>query len=358
MRGYIRESGFKCDSKQDAASQILVHCNAVMTERNEIFLDRNSHRERAAAAQKTIEKLEAKLKESDKRSQDVQQLERVNASRAMERTFDLQQGEFSKTIQQLEFSHAEALRECRFHFEEERARDRAEMTARETSYDETLRDTVHRLKKAHADELDRTLAQVASERNKTREEHSGAMKKLREEALERLAEFIVDGEERRRELSERVEELESDLLSQVDTFRPATDDILRSKFNGLASLVLRVAVTLEPLVARHSHFKRLDPYNVVSPLGVSPLGVKRLRILLQSLIWETITAAFFSLPFGFGYLGSGPGRDTLLDMKVSWERLFAPVRNGPGESCRLDKHLTRQRRLTSRSDFEGRFHRI
>ncbi|KAK3317052.1 hypothetical protein B0H66DRAFT_605313 [Apodospora peruviana] len=126
-------------------------------------------------------------------------------------------------------------------------------------------------------------------------------------------------------LKERIVSLEGSLVDNIDDLRPSFGgDSLKIKFRNLK---LKVETITEPfnlnLVSSGGSVEELDPTGFLAREGKN-----QMRFFLRSLCWSTIIEGFFSAPFGFGAFGRGEGRQLLINLYCTWQRLFDPAFTG------------------------------
>lgn len=237
----------------------------------------------------------------------------------------------AKVMQQMRAAAAEHLRDKR--------QSEREMRAKISRLEAEI-DTI---KRGHRDVLRQSDAIHAAKVKDMADKHNAAQKTMHENQ-EREIDEIIDAHEAETEiLKDKVRELATELISQTDDFRPATDQALRIKLldlrnrikNMTASSNLQVRTEVDGAsgaagdgaggggsgAAPHQLPRDLDPTGFVARHET-----RDLQYVLRGLIWNILIDAFFSAPFGFGFLGPDPkrhpGRQQLLDIYRSWSRLY------------------------------------
>jgi hypothetical protein len=159
----------------------------------------------------------------------------------------------------------------------------------------------------------RRLAQVEDENKTMKAKHTGELDELRNSHSTVIRrEKDIHGRE--------VKKLVGQLLVNTDDNQAWTDDKLKFRYQQLQNVI-------SSLVSPRNKEFRL-PQDASIHEGLDPTGFLRratrskVHFLLQSIIWAIIYEQFFLTPFGFGILGYGPARQTLLDMYFSWAKLL------------------------------------
>lgn len=118
-----------------------------------------------------------------------------------------------------------------------------------------------------------------------------------------------------------------DILDSLEGFGFATDDGLMMKYVQVNSLINDLAETYICDVAKIQAWR-------TGWGGAGPLArdrTPRQRFLLPSIIWSILVEGFFSMPYGFGLLGSGSGPRELFHAYLEWLRLYG---EGVDTSCK------------------------
>jgi Skp family chaperone for outer membrane proteins len=129
-----------------------------------------------------------------------------------------------------------------------------------------------------------------------------------------------------RALNDRIQQLTGDIMITQPDSRAWTDEKLKKTFDELKGLI---GIVTSP----HSWRNPKERDNVrarIDPNGfLARQGEGQYHLLLKSVLWNILWEQFFSAPLGFGALGPGPGKATLLRVYSGWRSLF----DGFGDTC-------------------------
>ncbi|KAH8656645.1 hypothetical protein BGZ60DRAFT_435013 [Tricladium varicosporioides] len=122
------------------------------------------------------------------------------------------------------------------------------------------------------------------------------------------------------------------LLINQDANLAWPDDKLKFHFQQLQTLV--DSVVRKALTQKNQHFgQHLDPTDFIERAGNG-----KARFLLKSIIWKILKDQFFSVPYGFGALGSGQGYQALMVVYTTWRKIFKDHSNKGPESLAIFQH--------------------
>ena len=324
---FLYSAGVKLNRQDNVCTKAMEYCNGIMEERNKQFSQLELEGQRVRAAESA-----ARAAESEARAAQTE-------AKNNERGFQLQTKELNHARQevhnllgQLHTIGDESNRvveEARAAFEKDMRRLEENLRIVQQEKDAELL----RLQKAHHAELASQGNWHKRELAEGRAFYEKTIAKLTEETDIRVAETAARYEASCddiaaqhindvKSLQERVADLEGDLLSQSDDFRPATDQVLKSRFTDLKSLIKRVALPQNLNLGPMLQLPRiLDPNGFYSGF-LETHGSKHLQFVLRHLFWNVLRDAFFSLPFGFGFLGRDMGQRELLEMNRAWLQLY------------------------------------
>jgi len=141
----------------------------------------------------------------------------------------------------------------------------------------------------------------------------------RETALQKAIQAHIEEQQRKEaELNSRIRQLTNDIMVNQKDSRAWTDEKLKERF-------VEIRIAVDALTSPHSlardksrlQLGRLDPSGFLGRAGAG-----KYSFLAKNLVWGILLDSFFTLPFGFGALGSGDGQAALLGIYLSWQRLF------------------------------------
>lgn len=197
--------------------------------------------------------------------------------------------------------------------------------------------------------LDESLSQneemiiVHSEKLKTlTSDHVKMLEKLENQHSDTLSRFQSDYDKSKAKYESQLNKLKSQLLVNQDEFKGWPDSKLSIKFKELQG-------GINSITAPHRRELSIPEGNVLDenwdPSGfITRVGSGSVHFLLQSAIWTIIHEHFFSLPFGFGVLGSSCKENPLLQVFSSWKTAMS----GHQQSC---KYCTVELLLASRAHY-------
>lgn len=166
-----------------------------------------------------------------------------------------------------------------------------------------------------ADEVRRAVSEVKTENAELKRRRAKDLENLREQQAKEINTLKTNHDAEMAELDKLVRAREKELLDNADNFRPATDGVLKNKFDDIKRRVS--AITGPNMVVIH----RIDPK--FDPDGFLTRSPDQQHFLLQNVVWGILRDAFFSRPDGFGALGtSGDGFRLMSELLVKWQDLF------------------------------------
>ncbi|KAK3939277.1 hypothetical protein QBC46DRAFT_263663 [Diplogelasinospora grovesii] len=393
---------------QDPVAQILVYCEQLVKNAHENFLAADGLQltldtekkkteyldqelDKATAEVQRLEtelgKLQGYLKQSDR---DLQDAGRVQASLEHERnqlrrqvteksrSLETQKKQYDSQISSLNQQVAglmETVDGLKAQLSKQKNDLARQMQAQAQYYNETQRDMEARYEQTEAgykealqSEKEKAQQQLEEQKTLLEQESKKQLLMLEQEmkkkvqALEQQLQTERQGRDKELakkddqharnvvHLRDKILSLEADLVDNVDDFRPATDDALKSKYREVKLLVETITEPFNLGVHTMPQSSRLDPTRLLTREGSKPM-----RFLLRSIVWARIIDGFFSAPFGFGAFGSGNGKQQLINVYYEWRKLFdfsqSAYRGGDEdyEQFRRDKEANKWRSATFQS---------
>lgn len=331
MFSYLKQVGAN-PKPEGLVSQMLAFCNALLKERRDAQDDVKLKFRQLAESRVMVNFLRADIDDlknkiaSARADTEKAQKKAQEINDKLDKAGNKRKEAVDKVVQQME---AAALAH---------ARDKQMSEAHLRTQVTMLENRINMMLGSHRDDLNRLKSQHENDLKTRDSEHKAAQTKLEEEK-EREIDEIVDSHDAETEiLKERVRELATDLISQTDDYRPATDQGLRLKLQDLRNRIKNITVP--------SNLYRLSDAEGSSRLGgdgggsamnllpfeLDPSGFvarhesRDYQFILRSLVWKVLVEEFFSAPFGFGFLGPDekqhPGRQQLLEIHRAWTRLY------------------------------------
>lgn len=170
-------------------------------------------------------------------------------------------------------------------------------------------------------ERDREILKLNERTNRLVMDHSRALDEIKQSYEGKIGTMTQrhekDIETMKQKFNNEKNRLIGQLLVNVDEAKSWPDDALKRRFKELQGLVDNmtspVRVRLRLPEAQHI---QLD----FDPTGfLCRVPEEKAHLLLKSIVWSILYEHFFTLPFGFGVLGSIEQQNPLLDAFASWQ---------------------------------------
>ena len=321
LKEYLRAVGGH-NGNQNSVDQILRYCNDLMTERNRYLTALDLERQRFHQERSAID---LQLKSATARADKLEaqyQLELNNlahANNAAKHHEEMMAVTIKKYEEEMERAHKEHRKadEAAARLSTETLNQVTEEHRKEVAKLELEGSTAKQSYEAEVANLHRAYSSQLQKRDV---DHQQSVDKFKLASDNQLVEFIAQHEEATRDLNLHILNLE-DELSQMGDFRPATDRALTSRFADLKSLIARATLprnlSLSPMASLPPSLDLDGSYAMI----LRSHGQKHLQFVLRSLFWDVLGKAFFSAPFGFGFLGQ-EGQLALMTWYDSWLMLY------------------------------------
>lgn len=343
MLSYLKQVGANPKRNVNAVEQVLVFCNSLIKERRAADDDARLKAHKLSEAITEIKFLRSDVKDALNNVRQAQ-----SDTENMRRKYKENKEKLEKADRKREEAVAKVMRQMN-EAAVAHIQDKQQSEAQLRLQLGVLESQIHRLHGEHQTALQQLEAKHTDILKDVTATHEVAQKSLHD-AKEREIDEIIDAHEADTDiLKEKVRELAADLISQTDDFRPATDQALRIKLLDLRNRIKNITVPnnlhlrieggggdggangvpggdgTAGGVGGASAVHQLPPD--LDPTGfVARHGSRDLQYILRGLVWNVLIDAFFSAPFGFGFLGPDPkrhpGRQQLLDIHRAWSRLY------------------------------------
>lgn len=332
---YLKQVGANPKQKVNTVDQMLFFCNALLKERRAAEDDARLKAHKLGEANTEIKFLRSDVKDA---------LNEVRQAQTDTENYRRKYKENKEKLEKADFRRDEAVAKVTRQMKDQAAAhivDKQQSEAQLRMQLGVLETQIHRLQGEHAAALKQLEEKHASHLKDVAATHEVAQKTLHDDK-EREIDEIIDAHEAETDiLKEKVRELAADLISQTDDFRPATDQALRIKLLDLRNRIKNITVpnnlhlriessggsgeggdgAATTSSSTHQLPSDLDPTGFVSRHGS-----RDLQYILRGLVWNVLIDAFFSAPFGFGFLGPdpqrNPGRQQLMEIQRAWSRLY------------------------------------
>ncbi|KAL1902657.1 hypothetical protein Sste5346_001099 [Sporothrix stenoceras] len=334
MFTYLKQMGASPKQKVNTVDQMLIFCNSLCKERHAAEEDSRLKSHKLGEANAEIKFLRSDVKDA---------LNDVRQAQIETENYRRKYKENKEKLEKADFRRDDAVAKVTRQMKEAAAAhivDKQQSEAQLRMQLGVLESQIHRLQGEHAAALKQLEEKHANVLKDVAATHEVAQKSLHDDK-EREIDEIIDAHEAETDiLKEKVRELAADLISQTDDFRPATDQALRIKLLDLRNRIKNITVPnnlhlriessggsgeggdgATTASATHQLPPDLDPTGFVSRHGS-----RDLQYILRGLVWNVLIDAFFSAPFGFGFLGPdpqrNPGRQQLMEIHRAWSRLY------------------------------------
>ena len=330
---YLKDMGANPRLDISAVDQVLNYCNTLIKERQNAVKDAQHKSAKLSEARSEIQSLQESIKKVSTELRTAQ-----SETDNVRRKYKENKEKLDKADRKREDAVASATRQL---IEEKRELSN-QLYLQKNKFDSEIM----RINTDHDAQIKQLKAEHATALAEAKTEHEAKCNALVGAFNHEMDKLVDEHETETNILKEKMRELASDLISRTDDFRPATDQALRIKLLDLRNRIKNITVPNNLYMrtadmtggsgssgsggasgegatgtALHQLSPELDPTGFVARHGS-----RDLQYILRGLVWNVLIEAFFSAPFGFGFLGPdpkrNPGRQQLMDIHRTWSRLY------------------------------------